>query len=344
MHTMQAFSRASAALAAAALAMALPLGTVQAAQTYSMKISVPTIHDIPNAWIDGYAAALEKDSGGRIKVQVFPASQLGSIPRQIEGTQFGSIQCEVVPPEFMVGLDPRFQALAAPGLVNSEGQAQRLAADPAVRKLMLGLGADKGLHGVGLFFAEPNVLVSRTPLHTLADFKGKKIRIFASPFQTVAFQRLGMTPVAMTLGDVVPALQEGTIDGSITGIGPVVNFHMIDTAKYVTQIDQPAIYIIAEVNRKWYEALPKDLQQIVDQDGAKEDEAIDPIALKTRTEDLKKWTAAGGTLIQLSPAERTKMMNVLASVGPDVSKSNPKLAAAYESIATAAKGSAVAAK
>ncbi len=52
-----------------------------------------------------YFAAVEKDSGGRIKGQVYPASQLGSIPRQIEGTQFGSIQCEVVPPEFMVGLD-----------------------------------------------------------------------------------------------------------------------------------------------------------------------------------------------------------------------------------------------
>ena len=63
---------------------------------------------MPDTFARNYAAALEKDSGGRIKVEVYPASQLGSIPRQIEGTQFGAIQCEVVPPDFMVGLDERF--------------------------------------------------------------------------------------------------------------------------------------------------------------------------------------------------------------------------------------------
>ena len=67
-----------------------------------MKISTPTIHDIPDTCARNFGAALEKDSGGRIKVEVYPASQLGSIPRQIEGTQFGAIQMEVVPPEFMV--------------------------------------------------------------------------------------------------------------------------------------------------------------------------------------------------------------------------------------------------
>jgi TRAP-type transport system periplasmic protein len=338
------YRRSAAVVAAAAfvLSLALPIGAAQAKpKTYLMKISVPTIHDIPNAWISGYAAALEKDSGGRIKVKIYPASQLGAIPRQIEGTQFGDIQCEVVPPVFYVGLDPRFQLLAAPGLVDSEQQAQRLVAEPAVRKLMLGLGADEGLHGVGLFFAEPNLLISRMPLRHLSDFKGKKIRIFASPFETVAFERLGMTPVAMTLGDVVPALQEGTIDGSITGIGPIVNFHMVDAAKYVTEIDQPGIFIIVEVNKKWYESLPTDLQRIVDRDAAKEDIAINPIALKMRTNELRQWTSSGGTLIKLPPAEHAKMTKILASVGTDVSSKNPKLAAAYKLVTESAQRAAV---
>ena len=86
--------RAPALIAGRALALllALPLGAAQAQQqTYVMKITTPTIHDIPDTWAKNFAAAVEKNSGGRIKGQVFPASQLGSIPRQIEGTQFGSI-------------------------------------------------------------------------------------------------------------------------------------------------------------------------------------------------------------------------------------------------------------
>jgi TRAP-type transport system periplasmic protein len=334
-------ARATVTAGALAVLVALPLGPAQAhKQTYQMRISTSTVHDIPNTWIESYMGMLEKDSGGRIKPKEFPASQLGAIPRQIEGTQFGSIQCVQTPPEFMVGLDARFQVLAAPGLVDSIPQGQRLTAAPAVRKLMLGLAANKGLHGVSVWYATPNVLISRTPLRTLADFKGKKVRVFASPFQTVAFERLGITPVAMSLGDVLPALQQGTIDGAITGIGPIVKFHMLDAAKYVTAINQPGIFIMAEINRQWYESLPKDLQQIVDRDAAKEDAAIAPAAIKLTNQYLQEWTSTGGTLFKLSPEEHDKMMTMLADVGTDVSSKNPTLAAAYKLVTGAAKRAA----
>ena len=338
MRLMESELRPAALLAAGALvlSLALPSGATRAQQSYVMKISTPTIHDIPDAWSNRFGAAVERDSGGRIKVQVYPASQLGSIPRQIEGTQFGSIQMEVVPPEFMVGLDPRFEVMAAPGLVDSQAHGQRVAADPAVLKLMLGLGANKGLRGVGLFMAEQSVVVTRMPLRHLADFNGKKIRIFASAFQSEAFKRLGVTPVAMTLGDVLPAIQQGAIDGAVTGIGPVANFHMVDAAKFVTQTGQPAIFLIAEINKKWFEALPKDLQQIVEKDAAKQSLAVNPYAVTQVIESEANFTSHGGELIDLPPAEHAAMMRTIASVAPDVSSKNPALAAAYKIVADAA--------
>ncbi len=330
--------RAAALAAAGALlaSLALPPGTARAQQPYLMKISTPTIHDIPDTWADNFGAAVEKDSGGRIKVHVYPASQLGSIPRQIEGTQFGSIQMEVVPPEFMVGLDPRFEVMAAPALVDSQAHGQRVAADPAVLKLMLSLGAHKGLHGVGLFMAEQSAIVSRTPLRRLADFKGKKIRIFASQFQSEAFERLGVTPVAMSLGDVLPAIQQGAIDGADTGIGPIANFHMVDAAKYVTETGQPAIFIIAEVNKKWFDSLPKDLQQIIAKDAKAESLAINTFAAQSVKDSEAKFTAGGGELIKLPPGDQATLMKTIAGVAPDVSSKNPALAAAYRIVADAA--------
>jgi TRAP-type transport system periplasmic protein len=323
---------------AGAFALTLPLGAAQAQdQTpYVMKISTPTIHDIPDTYARNLGAALEKDSGGRIKVEVYPASQLGSIPRQIEGTQFGAIQCEVVPPEFMSGLDPRFGILASPGLVDSQRHGQRLTGDPAVRDLMLSLGADKGLHGVGLFMAEPSDVVTKNPIRHLEDFKGKKLRIFASPFQSVAFQLLGVTPVAMSLGDVLPAIQQGAIDGAVTGMGPIANMHFVDTAKFVTMTNQPSIFIIAEVNAKWYEALPKDLQQLVDKDAAEQAIAINPIAIDLRGKTEVSYASSGGEEIKLPASEQASMMKTLASVGADVSKSSPALAAAYKIVTDAA--------
>ena len=127
------------------LVSALAGGVAQAQdKTYVMKITTPTIHAVLDQYAAAFGAAVEKDSGGRIKSQVYPASQLGTIPRQIEGTQFGAIQAAVIPPEFFVGIDERFEVLAAPGLVTSAAQAEKVAADPDVLKFYLGLGAKKG--------------------------------------------------------------------------------------------------------------------------------------------------------------------------------------------------------
>src|SRR5580692_11693983 len=334
------FARAAGAAGVSmlAVALALTLGAAQAQdKTFVMKVTLPTINDAPHQFAKDFAALVEKDSGGRIKGEVYPASQLGSIPRQIEGVQFGAIQAADVPPEFFVGIDERFEVMAAPGLVDSIEHGQRVAADPAVRKLMLGLGANKGLHGVGLMMAQPTCIISKTPIRHLADFKGKKVRIFASQFQSTAFERLGTTPVAMTLGDVLPALQQGAIDGSIAGIGPFVHLHFVDAAKYVTETNSPAIFIILEVSQKWYDSLPKDLQEIVDRDGAAVSKSIEPVAVRMYQEQRKAWTDAGGELISLPREEQAEMMRMLSSVGDDVSKPKPALREAYEVVTDAAK-------
>jgi TRAP-type transport system periplasmic protein len=318
--------------------LALMLGAAQAQdKTYVMKFSTPTINDVPDTFGKNFGAALEKDSGGRIKAELYPASQLGSIPRQIEGTQFGSIQCSSIPPEFFVGVDERFEVMAAPGLVSSFAQGQRVAADPAVLKLMLSLGANKGLHGVGMFMAEPVAIVSRAPIRHLADFKGKKIRIFASDFQKAAFERLGATPVAMTLGDVLPALQQGAIDGAVTGVGPVAHMHFQDAAKYVTLTNQSAIFLMVEVSQKWYEALPADLQKLVDKDAAEQALAINPWATDHRKRVETEWSTSGGELINLPADEQATLMKTLGDVGQDVSKSKPAVAAAYQVVTEAAQ-------
>ncbi len=328
-------AHAAAVTGALVLSMALTPGTARA-QTYVMKVTTPTINDAPHLLAKNFAAAVERDSGGRIKSEVYPASQLGSIPRQIEGVQFGAIQAAVIPPEFFVGVDERFEVMAAPGMVDSLEHGQRIAADPAVLKLMLSLGADKGLHGAGMFIAQPDSIVSKAPLRHLADFDGKKIRIFASDFQSAAFKRLGVTAVAMTLADVLPALQQGAIDGAIAGITVFTAFHYQDAAKYVTETNQPMIFLMLEISKKWYDSLPPDLQQVIDKDAASETVAINSAAIELFNKARKAWVDGGGELVSLPPDEQAKMVQTIASVGEDVSKSKPGVHDAYAIVAAAA--------
>jgi TRAP-type C4-dicarboxylate transport system substrate-binding protein len=326
----------------AILSASLALGAAQAQdkpqdRTFVMKIGIPAVNDASHQFSKNFAAAVEHDSGGRIKPEVFPSSQLGAIPRMIEGTQFGAIECVVITPEFFVGVDERFEVMAAPGLVGTMQQAQRVVADPAVLKLMLGLGADKGLHGIAMLTAGPNELVARTPINHVADLKGRKIRVFASQFQTVPFERLGATPVAMTLGDVVPALQQGAIDGALASIPVLAALHFRDAAKYVTRLDQPMVFNVVELSRKWFDTLPPDLQHIVEQDAATESVAINPWAINHVDEAFQAWTDSGGEVINLPPDEYASLIDTLSATAEEVAKRKSSISAAYQIVKEAAR-------
>src|SRR5215813_1166175 len=134
-----------AAISAFIFALALTSSAARAEdKTYVMKLGIATINDAQHEWCKRFVVMVEKDSGGRIKGEIYPASQLGPIPRMIEGVQFGSIQAWIGPPEFLVGVDVRYEALSAPGLMNSFDQMVKVLYDPAVQKMMFDLGANKG--------------------------------------------------------------------------------------------------------------------------------------------------------------------------------------------------------
>jgi TRAP-type transport system periplasmic protein len=324
---MQGLKSATAfAVAACALVAALASPTASRAEdAIVMKLSTATVNDHQHEWLKRFAAAVEKDSGGRIKAEIYPSSQLGAIPRQIEGTQFGAIQGWVGPPEFLVGVDERYEALSAPGLFTSREQAARTVDDAAVRETMLGLGANKGLVGVGIYSVGPSSIIMRKPVRHLAEFKGTKIRVLASPFQLEMIKRMDASPVAMTLGDVLPAIQQGAIDGALATMTVYTTMHYQDAAKYITETGQPWVNIIAVLSRKWVDGLPGDLQKIVRDDAAAVSTQIAPVAAGFFAAQRKVWTDTGGELISLPAAEQDAMLAKIAGIGDDLSKDKPDL-------------------
>ena len=163
-------------------------------------------------------------------------------------------------------------------------------------------------------------MVANKPIRHLDDFKGKKIRIFASQFQKEALQRLGATPKPMTLGEVLPALQDNILDGAIAGTAVFATMHYQDAAKYVTEIGQPVIFGIVEISKKWYDGLPADLQrEIVDRAAGAQSVNINSWVADFNAKARQDWISGGGELISLPAQEQSAMINALASVGEDVS-------------------------
>jgi TRAP-type transport system periplasmic protein len=337
---MRSIHRAIVTLAAgvAAVALAGPLGSARAAEdkTYVMKLGTATINESQHEWCKRFVAMVEKDSGGRIKGEIYPASQLGPIPREIEGVQFGAIQGYIGPPEFLTGIDERYEVVSAPGLVTDLAHEVRMVSDPELQKMMFSFGADKGIHGAALFIAQPSSVISRTPIRHLADFKGKKLRVLAADMQQEMVKSLGGSPVAMTLGDVLPALQQGAIDGSLAAMTIYTTMHFWDAAKYVTEIGQPFIFSMAFLSKKWFDGLPKDLQAIIDTDAGKAAAEVNPWEVDFYNKQRQIF-AQHGELISLPAAEQAQMMTSIEAVGAEVAKRKPRLQQAYNVFAEVAK-------
>ncbi|MBI1963859.1 MAG: TRAP transporter substrate-binding protein [Candidatus Rokubacteria bacterium] len=317
---------------------ALALGAAPAAaQTYTLKIGNATINDVQHEWQKRWGARVEKRAGGRIKVEIYPASQIGSIPRMIEGLQLGTLEAWIGPPEFVVGHDPRFQVLAAPGVFDDMAHAYRVIGDPKFREAVLSLGEAKGMKGVSLIVYGPTSYATRKPIRKLDDFKGLKIRVFASPMQTLPLTRLGATAAPMPLSDVFPALQRGAIDGNRTGITIFTTFKYYDILKTVTETHDAMITSIAMVSKLWYDKLPPDLQKVLVEEGEAVQKELLDWTVDFNTKGRQTWTDKGGELIKLPAADQAELMKRLSTVGDEVVGSQPRLKEIYDLMVQTAK-------
>ena len=287
------------------------------------RMGTATLKEANHEWLKRYAAALERDTRGRIRVEVYPASQLGSIARMIEQAQFGSIQGWVGPPEFLSGVDMRYEVLSAPGLFKDIAHANRVLQDPQFNTAFLSLGANKGLKGIGLFVDGPASFVSRKPVRKIADFNGLKIRVLSSPLQREQVRALGATPVPMALGQVLTALQQGALDAVMAEAPVFVAFRYYSVGKYLIESEHSMVLAVAVINRSWFENLPSDLQKIVAEDGRKVSEEIFPWAVKDVNDGLETWNKNGGEVIRFDAEEQKRLVELLQPLGAQVTAKRP---------------------
>jgi TRAP-type C4-dicarboxylate transport system substrate-binding protein len=308
-----------AALAFAAIASPAPA----TAADFVMKFGTATFNESQHQYIKFYKEAVEKASNGRIEVGVYPRSELGPIPRMIDGLQLGTIEAYIGPADFYVGVDPRLGVLSTPMLFKNNDHASATVLDPALNEHLLGLAEAKGLVGLGTFGLGSSNYAAKSPIMRLADFSGKKLRVNATAMEREKMRRLGATAVPMPLNEVLPSLQRGVIDGTMSGTSVFVAFKFNDVVKTITVTNDTMLVSLAVVSKVWLDKLPPDLRKIVIDTGRE-------IQVKTHkweqpfTKTLEAtWREMGGQMHTLPPEDLARMSDLLKSVGDDVSKDQP---------------------
>lgn len=329
----------SAILTAAALGAGVALAPMAASAATIMKIGFVTINDGQHKSANWIAKEVMKRTNGSIDVKVFPAAQLGKIPRQIEGVLLGTQEAFISPPGFFKGLNAAFAAPDAPGLFDSFAHQTKTMNHPTVREKFLNLATAKGVTGLYISAAGASALAMRDPVRKLSDVKGKKIRVLASPMEVAIMRSLGAAGTPMAYSEVLPAIQRRVLDGASSAITVMGPSKFYTAAKYITPTHFTYIPTTMWTSAKWLAKLSAKERAILVQVGKE----VAPVANKWSEDDTKtweaKWATEGGTVIRLNEAERKAALDKLRPMGDAIFMKDPKIAPMYKLIKAAAKES-----
>ena len=326
-----------AAVAVGAIAASSLALTTAGAQQFTMKLSSPTINDVVHEYYKTLKTGVEARSGGRIKVEIYPANQLGQLPAVVEGVALGTIEVGSAANGFWVSLEPRFQVLDAPGLFDDVLHGYRILNDPAIRTRLATFGADKGVEILTPAIYSPLMLLSHKAIRAVADFQGQKVRTQGgAPIQVEPLKKVGVLPVSLPLGEALPAMQNRTIDGMVAAAAPFVAFKYYDIAKPMTFL--PATMFAAPVvaNRAFMKSLGPQLEAIVRDESRKAEVLFSDwnIADIKRAEEI--WKKNGGEIITLPPPEAKRYIDLVTPVATSLLSANPKVKEDYQALLAAA--------
>jgi len=321
----------------------LTVGTLLAtapatAQQFTMKLSSPTINDVVHEYYKHMKAGIEQRTAGKIKVEIYPANQLGQIPATVEGVALGTIEATSVANGFYISLEPRFQVLDAPGLFPDLMTGYKVLRDPAIRARLATWGENKGIELLAPGLYSPLMLLTHKEIRTVADLQGQKIRTQGgAPIQVEPFKKLGIIPVSLPLGEALPALQNKTIDGMVAAAAPYVAFKYYDIAKPMTYLPATMFAAPVVVSRTFMKAIGPDFEKIVREESAKAEELFADWNLNDIKAKEEIWKKNGGEVNTLSAEESKRYVDIVAPVTATIMAANPKVKEDYEALLAAVK-------
>jgi len=303
-----------AALLGVALA-SLSLGAF-ADQPIIIKFSHVVAADTPKGKAaEQFKKLAEEKTKGRVKVEVYPNSQLYKDKEEMEALQLGSVQ--MLAPSLAkfgpLGVK-EFEVFDLPYIFNGYSSLHRVTEGPIGQSLLKKL-EPKGIVGLAYWDNGFKEMSANKILKTPADFRGLKMRIQSSKVLDSEMRALGATPQVMAFSEVYQALQTGVVDGTEN---PVSNFYtqkMHEVQKYLMLSDHGYLGYAVIVNKKFWDGLPADIRTQLEAAMKESTRYANAIASTENLDALDKVKKSGKTqIVPLTDAEKAVWAKALVKV------------------------------
>jgi len=246
-------------------ACALMTARSASAQTAELKVShfLPPNHTFQKAmvlWSDD----LEKQSGGRLKLRIYPAGQLGGGPnRQFDAARNGVVDIAISLHGATPGRYSMTELASLPFVSPSAGNTSAVASR-RLSELAPDLAKEhEGLRILWMAVTPPLMFHSKTPIRTIADFKGKRIRYAGVQFKNI-IDSLGGVPLLVPPQETQDGLAKGIIDAATFPYEGAASFDIATVAKYTLEPGVSSATFAVVMNPAKYASLPDDLRSLID--------------------------------------------------------------------------------
>ncbi|ABQ26958.1 TRAP transporter substrate-binding protein [Geotalea uraniireducens] len=254
---------------------------------------------------DYFKKLAEERTKGRVKVEVYPNSQLYKDKEEMEALQLGAVQMLAPSLAKFAPLGVKdFEVFDLPFIFDNYTELHKVTQGPVGQKLLKKL-EPKGIIGLSYWDNGFKVMSANKPLKTPADFKGQKLRIQSSKVLDSQMRSVGANPQVLAFSEVYQALQTGVVNGTENPPSNLYTQKMHEVQKYVTLSDHGYLGYAVIVNKKFWNGLPADIRTILE--GAMKDATkyANEIAKKDNDEALAAVKKSGRSqLIALTPQER----------------------------------------
>ena len=260
------------------LAMLLFAAGAAGAQTITLKVHhfLPAVSSAHRNFIMPWCDKIAKDSGGKLKCQIYPQMQLSGTPQQLfDQAKDGVVDIVWTVPSYQAGRFPVVEAFELPFMIFDSERASRGLWTYATKNAAAEF---KGVKPI-LFHVHDGSLVHSTkkPVKTLEDFKGMKMR---APNRQASrmIDALGAAPVQMPLPQAAEALSKGVIDGAIIPWEVVPAMKFEEVTKFHTEMPAGSaqmsntVFVFA-MNQARYDSLPPELRKVIDANSGPEPSA-----------------------------------------------------------------------
>ncbi|KYZ74790.1 ABC transporter substrate-binding protein [Anaerosporomusa subterranea] len=248
---------------------------------------------------------VDKESKGRLEIQIFPSAQLGDDIKTMTALRAGTLEMSGPSSSPISTIDKKWMVFDLPFLFASEKIVDSVLDGPFGQKMLDSLSAN-GL--VGIMYMENGyrqLTNSKHAVKTPDDIKGLKIRTMENPVHLAAWRKLGANPTPMPFSEVFNAMQQKTIDGqeNPNTTNFLQKFHEVQ--KYTTVSNHVYTPFVIMYSKKLWDALPKEDQELLKKTGKEASKWQREHNRKVDAEALEGLSKAGMTVTKLTP-EQTK--------------------------------------